>query len=148
MTHSGAIAEHLPMLRRFARALTGSQEGGDAYVLATLETMAETGQRFEGEDARRGLFGALLRVWQAMPMNRRAANDPHPEGIARAADRSLERLTPQSRVAFLLHALEGFFARGYRRDHGYRPGGSGLAAGKRRARNRGHDQHQRADHRG
>jgi CheY-like chemotaxis protein len=108
MTHASAIAHHLPILRRFARALTGSQEGGDAYVLAMLETMAETGERFEGEDARRGLFGALLRTWQSVPINRQAAHDPHPEGIAGAADRSLERMTPRPRVAFLLHALEGF----------------------------------------
>jgi CheY-like chemotaxis protein/DNA-directed RNA polymerase specialized sigma24 family protein len=108
MKLSGAIAHHLPMLRRFARALTGSQEGGDAYVLATLETMAETGERFDDRDARRGLFGALLRVWEAVPLNTRPANDPDPEGIAGAADRSLERMTPRSRVAFLLHALEGF----------------------------------------
>jgi CheY-like chemotaxis protein/DNA-directed RNA polymerase specialized sigma24 family protein len=108
MTHSVAIADSLPPVRRFARALTGSQEGGDAYVLATLETMAETGQRFNGEDARRGLFTTLLRVWETVPLNRALPNDPHPEGIARAADRSLERMTPRSRVAFLLHALEGF----------------------------------------
>jgi CheY-like chemotaxis protein/DNA-directed RNA polymerase specialized sigma24 family protein len=107
MTLSGAIAHHLPMLRRFARALTGSQEGGDAYVLATLETMAETGIRLDPEDARRGLFAALLRVWESVPVNRSAA-EPSPEGITGAADRSLERMTPRSRVAFLLHALEGF----------------------------------------
>ena len=108
MTHSGAIAQSLPMVRRFARALTGSQEGGDAYVLSTLETLAETGQRFDDEDARSGLFATLLRVWESVPLNRARTNDPNPEGIASAADRSLERMTPRSRVAFLLHALEGF----------------------------------------
>jgi len=108
MTHSGAIAHSLPMVRRFARALTGSQEGGDAYVLATLETLAEPGQRFDDAEARRGLFAALLRVWETVPLNRTLPLDPHPEGIAGAADRSLERMTPRPRVAFLLHALEGF----------------------------------------
>jgi len=108
MTHSGAIAQSLPMIRRFARALNGSQEGGDTYVLAMLETLAETGQRFDGDDVRRGLFRALLGVWGTVPLNRTVPNDPHPDGIARAADRSLERMTPRSRVAFLLHALEGF----------------------------------------
>jgi CheY-like chemotaxis protein/DNA-directed RNA polymerase specialized sigma24 family protein len=108
MTLSGAIAHHLPMLRRFARALTGSQESGDAYVVATLEAMAESGERLDPDDVRRGLFGALLRVWGSVPLNTKAVDDPHPEGIARAADRSLERMTPKSRVAFLLHSLEGF----------------------------------------
>jgi CheY-like chemotaxis protein/DNA-directed RNA polymerase specialized sigma24 family protein len=108
MTLSGAIAHHLPMLRRFARALTGSQEGGDAYVLATLEAMAETGQRIDPDDVRRGLFKALLAIWNSVPLNARTNTDPSPEGIARAADRSLERMTPRSRVAFLLNSLEGF----------------------------------------
>jgi CheY-like chemotaxis protein/DNA-directed RNA polymerase specialized sigma24 family protein len=108
MTLSGAIAHHLPMLRRFARALTGSQNSGDAYVVATLEAMAESGGHIEPDDIRRGLFAALLRVWETVPLNQRTDNDPHPEGIAGAADRSLERMTPRSRVAFLLHSLEGF----------------------------------------
>jgi CheY-like chemotaxis protein/DNA-directed RNA polymerase specialized sigma24 family protein len=108
MTLSGAIAHHLPMLRRFSRALTGSQEGGDAYVVAMLEAMAETGQRLDPDDVRRGLYAALLRVWEAVPMNSRVDDTPNPEGIAGAADRSLERMTPRSRVAFLLHSLEGF----------------------------------------
>ena len=39
MSISQAIAPHLPQLRRFARALTGSQKGGDAYVVETLEAL-------------------------------------------------------------------------------------------------------------
>jgi hypothetical protein len=31
-----AISLHIPYLRRFSRVLTGSQPGGDAYVLAAL----------------------------------------------------------------------------------------------------------------
>ena len=40
MALAHAIAEHLPYLRRYARALCGSQKSGDAYVRASLETMA------------------------------------------------------------------------------------------------------------
>lgn len=108
MTVSGTIAPHLPMLRRFARALSGSQEGGDTYVLATLEAMAEGGGRVDPDDPRRSLFRMLLRVWESVPLNLKSPGAPAAEGITRAADRSLERLTPRSRVAFLLHALEGF----------------------------------------
>ena len=39
MPISQAIASHIPYLRRFSRALTGTQAGGDAYVLATLEAI-------------------------------------------------------------------------------------------------------------
>ena len=34
------LAPHLPFLRRYARALTGTQEHGDAFVRATLEAIA------------------------------------------------------------------------------------------------------------
>ena len=36
-TTSQAVLQHLPFLRRYARALTGSQASGDAYVAATVE---------------------------------------------------------------------------------------------------------------
>jgi DNA-directed RNA polymerase specialized sigma24 family protein len=39
MSVSQAITPHTPYLRRFSRALTGSQSGGDAYVFATLEAI-------------------------------------------------------------------------------------------------------------
>ncbi|MFM8859640.1 MAG: response regulator, partial [Methylocystis sp.] len=39
MNISQEIAPHRPYLRRFARALCGSQSSGDAYVVATLEAL-------------------------------------------------------------------------------------------------------------
>ena len=33
------VVQHLPFLRRYARALSGNQESGDAYVAATLESL-------------------------------------------------------------------------------------------------------------
>src|SRR5262249_4579130 len=39
MSISHAVAPHIPFLRRFARALTGTQASGDAYVMATLEAI-------------------------------------------------------------------------------------------------------------
>ncbi|RYE52644.1 MAG: response regulator, partial [Rhizobiaceae bacterium] len=39
MSLSTRIAPHLPYLRRFARAVTGSQTSGDAYVAAALEAL-------------------------------------------------------------------------------------------------------------
>ena len=37
MSIAQAIAPHLPYLRRFARALTGTQQGGDAYAIGVRE---------------------------------------------------------------------------------------------------------------
>src|ERR1700726_4845494 len=41
MTRSQLVAEHLPLLRRYARALTGNQSSGDAYVGAMLEALLQ-----------------------------------------------------------------------------------------------------------
>lgn len=39
MSLTARVAIHLPLLRRFARAVTGSQTSGDAYVAAMLESL-------------------------------------------------------------------------------------------------------------
>jgi DNA-directed RNA polymerase specialized sigma24 family protein len=39
MSMTQALAPHLPYLRRYARALTGSQKSGDAYVRAALQAL-------------------------------------------------------------------------------------------------------------
>ncbi|MBC7312112.1 MAG: response regulator, partial [Rhizobium sp.] len=39
MSLTARVAAHLPYLRRYARAVTGSQTSGDAYVAATLEAL-------------------------------------------------------------------------------------------------------------
>ncbi len=39
MTISSLVGPQIPLLRRYARALSGSQESGDAYVAALLETL-------------------------------------------------------------------------------------------------------------
>ena len=47
MSIAQAIAPHLPYLRRFARALTGTQQGGDAYAVATLEALIADPSSFD-----------------------------------------------------------------------------------------------------
>lgn len=108
MSVSVAIAHHLPMLRRFGRAVTGSQESGDAYVAAALEALLETERFPPTEQLRPALYGTFLRIWRSVPLNTRLEPEEAGSDIARAADRSLERMTPLPRVAFLLNALENF----------------------------------------
>ncbi len=66
MLTSEAVARELPRLRRYARALTGSQESGDAYVGTTLEALAEDPASLTGEDgmvvANRNRDAQLLRT--------------------------------------------------------------------------------------
>ena len=47
MSIADSVAPHLPYLRRFARSLTGSQEVGDSYVMAVLETLIADPKAFD-----------------------------------------------------------------------------------------------------
>ena len=102
-----SVAPHLPFLRRFGRALAGSQDRGDAYVVAMLEALvADPGTLRRDLPPKVAVYEAFLRVWNAMPMNRQREHS----NIASigAADRRIETLTPKPRQAFLLAALEEF----------------------------------------
>ena len=48
MIASAEIAPHLPLLRRYARAVTGSQNVGDVLVAATLEAVIAEPSVLEG----------------------------------------------------------------------------------------------------
>ncbi|MGL6043475.1 MAG: hypothetical protein ACRC1J_06080, partial [Sandaracinobacteroides sp.] len=86
MSVASQIAPHLPYLRRYARALTGSQATGDALVATTLETMIAS---------RRGLPAgvaprlALYRIFQetcATPLRADPAPADRPRLGAGAAE--------------------------------------------------------------
>ena len=64
------IAPHLPYLRRFARALCGSQESGDAYVVAVLESLVEDPSSFsQSDEPRVALYSCFLKVWNSVRVN-------------------------------------------------------------------------------
>ncbi len=108
MTISQAISSHIPYLRRFARALTGSQAGGDAYVLATLEAVVADPSDFaQNADLKISLYRLFLKLWESMPVNGHVDQitfSPDEKG----AQRNLEAIPLRPRVAFLLSSLEGF----------------------------------------
>jgi len=108
MSQSASIAANLPYLRRFARALTGNQASGDAYAIATLEAIAADPGTTSGPlEPRQSLYQVFLKIWGSLAVNQRG-NDPADNLTMRAADRTLEALTPLPRVVFLLRSLEGF----------------------------------------
>src|SRR6266576_4601042 len=49
VSDSTTVAQFLPFLRRYGRALTGSQASGDAYVVATLEALVADPSLIEGD---------------------------------------------------------------------------------------------------
>jgi len=105
MSISSKIAPHLPYLRRFARALAGTQPGGDAYAVAALQSLVvDPSLLIDHEDLRLSLYHLLLRVWSSVPSNSLTEAAPSAEI---SAHHSLEGLTPRSRIAFLLTAVEG-----------------------------------------
>ena len=61
---SQAVAQYLPFLRRYARALTGSQASGDAYVSATLEALIEDPAVIEDIGGQKVAFYRLFtKIW-------------------------------------------------------------------------------------
>ncbi len=105
MSISQAIAPNLPYLRRFARALAGTQAAGDAYVAATLEVLVEDPSLFDREiDPRVALYRTFIGLWNSVDFNL----EPDRATPATAVDRQLESITPLPRQAFLLCSVEGF----------------------------------------
>jgi DNA-directed RNA polymerase specialized sigma24 family protein len=106
MPMSKAIAPHLPYLRRFARALAGTQAAGDAYVAAALEVLIEDPSLFDQSlDPRVALYRTFLGLWNSVDINLKRESQT---SGATAIDRRLESITPLPRQAFLLCAVEGF----------------------------------------
>jgi CheY-like chemotaxis protein len=102
---SQAVAQYLPFLRRYARALTGNQSSGDAYVSATLEALVEDPSVIDSTGGPRvALYRLFTKIWNSVDVNREVSRlDPD-----MPADMRLANLTPLPRQAFLLVALEGF----------------------------------------
>ena len=104
MTMTEVLSPHLPYLRRYARALTGSQESGDAYVRAALTALLEEENALDTDlSPRVGLYRLFHRIWSGTAGLNDApgASDGTPEG-------RLQLLPSPGRAALLLTAVESF----------------------------------------
>ena len=100
------LAPHLPYVRRYARALTGDQRGGDAYVRASLEALAGGEATLSAHlTPRVALYQVFHTIWGGTGAQLETTHDSL-EG--NDPGRRLMRIPPRSRQAFLLTALEGF----------------------------------------
>lgn len=98
----------LPLLRRYARSLTGSQQSGDAYVAAVLETLVADPDSFPRDsEPRVALYKVFTRLWNSVGANSEPAPVPASRSVA-LVDRRIEMLMPLPRQAFLLVSVEGF----------------------------------------
>ena len=67
MSTSQSVAQHLPYLRRYARALSGSQASGDAYVAATLEALIQDPKVLDSTSSTRiGLYQLFTKIWNSV----------------------------------------------------------------------------------
>lgn len=101
---SDALGESLPFLRRYARALTGSQTSGDAFAAASLEAILTDRSVLDGVDTRTGVYRVLYRIWSSAG----APVEDGESGMYAKAQKHLAKLTNNSREALLLHTIEGF----------------------------------------
>lgn len=99
------IGPHLPFLRRYARALTGSQTSGDAYIRASLEALSKDPALLQdGSSARVTLYRFFHAIWSTTG----AQLDGEGPVAGFSPEARLHTLTPIQRQAFLLTTLEGF----------------------------------------
>jgi CheY-like chemotaxis protein len=103
------IRGHLPFLRRYARALTGTQQHGDNFVHTMLEVIVAAPDEFRSDDGIRiDLYRTFHRIWESAYISDGEGSDDQEDPIVRAANRRLARITPLGRQILLLTALEGF----------------------------------------
>ncbi|SPH19575.1 putative transcriptional regulatory protein pdtaR [Ascidiaceihabitans donghaensis] len=102
---SELIAAELPYLRRYTRALTGSQARGDKYTVATLETILKDRSPFDNDDpVKVNLFKCFHAIWITT-----GQMFAEPEDSLRGrAQGLLAKLTANSREALLLRTIEEF----------------------------------------
>ena len=109
MTLASQLAAHLPFLRRYARALTGSQTTGDALVASTLEAIVADHALLPAGAPRFALFKAFHKVWLAAAVGTAVQDAAGSDKLTTTmASSRLAAITPRSRQALLLGAMEGF----------------------------------------
>jgi len=103
------LAPHLPYVRRYARALTGDQSIGDAYVRAALEALAAGERHLDASMTPRvALYHVFHAIWSSTGAQLESRHDDRRLSPNDDASRRILRIPPRSRQAFLLTALEGF----------------------------------------
>jgi len=105
MSMTELLSPHLPYLRRYARALTGSQSVGDGYVKQALSALLSGEEKLpEGVAPRIGLYRVFQTIWAGKGG---ASQRPASEEVSRP-DGLLKELSLTTRAALLLTSVEAF----------------------------------------
>jgi CheY-like chemotaxis protein len=107
MTLSTRIAPHLPYLRRYSRALTGTQTSGDAYVAAVLEAIIADITIFpDTSNDRVALYKLFTHLFGSTAVQIPEPTSPY--AWEQRASVNLSRVSPVARQAFILASVENF----------------------------------------
>lgn len=108
MSLSQEVAPLLPYLRRYARALSGTQKSGDAYVRACLQALVADQSIIDtGDGVKIGLYRLFHVLWNATVVPP-SADDGTSSIFEQTAQQRLASMAPESRQTLLLSTLEGF----------------------------------------
>ncbi|MEM1133342.1 MAG: response regulator [Pseudomonadota bacterium] len=104
------LAPHLPFLRRYARAIAGEQQAGDAYVKSTLETIVEAPQQFPRDmGVKLGLYRTFQAIWASTSEDgAQDSQEPSSDLREQVTRKRLVAIPSEARQALLLTAMEGF----------------------------------------
>lgn len=107
MSLSTRIAAYLPTVRRFARAVTGSQTSGDAYVAAVLEALIADINVFpDAKNDRVAIYKLFANIYESTTIEITPMDSPFAWEERAAAN--LAAVSPRPRLAFILDAVEEF----------------------------------------
>jgi DNA-directed RNA polymerase specialized sigma24 family protein/CheY-like chemotaxis protein len=105
---SQELVKWIPYLRRYARALTGSQQRGDQYVRVCLEALLQEPHRLKPNgDMKLQLFTVFHDVWRIVDSAIPESKDDGAGPETRLREQ-LATLPPLDRQVLLLVSLEGF----------------------------------------
>lgn len=108
MSLGQAIAPHLPYLRRYGRAISGSQQAGDGLVAALLEGLVSGRATVDpAADLRIQLY-RMIHDHFGLVSGQAGADDAPVAPEVAIADARLRRIPSLARQALLLTAVEGF----------------------------------------
>jgi CheY-like chemotaxis protein len=106
MSMTELLTPHLPYLRRYARALTGSQTAGDGYVKQALSALLSGEEKLpEGVAPRIGLYHVFQTIWAGKGGG--GSQKPLSGEVSRP-DGLLKELSLTTRAALLLTSVEAF----------------------------------------
>ncbi len=106
MNMTETLAPHLPYLRRYARALMGTQELGDAQVRKTLSALLSGERQLpEGVSPKLGLYQTFQSIWSG---NAEPVGDAQNSYETTRPDNLLKAISASGRAALLLTSVEAF----------------------------------------